>query len=122
MKDLTAGMTPKYICMESWIGSENVLVTASTQKVGDDTIYMIYQDPYTKMVAYPSGDSRYYQGQLSDFTADKWDKATPITGENSYKILFDVTSVKPTVAIDDNAAPVDDDDDGSSSTSSDFRK
>jgi len=55
---------------------------------------MIYQSPYTKMVAYPSGDAKYYEGEMSEFSADKWSKATPITGVDAYKLEFDITAIK----------------------------
>jgi len=77
-----------------WVGAKKVIISAPTQKVGDQTIYMIYQKPYTKMVAYPSGDAKYYEGEMSDFSADKWSKATPITGVNAYKLEFDITAIK----------------------------
>ena len=56
-----------------------------TARVGNNTVYMVYNDVYTKMVD-SNGVAKYYQGQTNLFNPANWDSYTS-AGDN-YRLHF----------------------------------
>jgi len=81
------GFTKKLVVMNGpWIGGDTF---ADVKKVNDRDVYMIYQDPYTKMVS-KNGEEKYYNGKISDFDPSKWNTYSN-TGGGKYLFNDDFT-------------------------------
>ena len=72
----TDGNTPlqNVFMYGAYIGPEILVIKAV--KMGDDIVYMVYHDVYTKMVAWPSNTPKYYIGHTTAFDAAQWDSYT----------------------------------------------
>jgi hypothetical protein len=44
--------------------------------MGNQTVYIIYDSPFTKMVQWPSNIAKYYTGNISSFSTANWDTYT----------------------------------------------
>ena len=53
-----------------WITQEKSSI--KDVEYGDEVIYMIYEDHYTKMVSYPSMIAKYYKDIISNFNINNW--------------------------------------------------
>lgn len=63
----------KYKLYGPWIGPTEIEVIRTAQLGNGETVYMIQQGQYTKMVS-TNGQARYYIGSPNDFDLLKWNQ------------------------------------------------
>lgn len=84
------GGVPKYIIFGSWIGGQ--LIGTETRRLNNgQTIYIVEDGPYTKMVT-RNGQGKYYVGKINQFDPNAWDSYS-VAPPGAYNVRLPYESV-----------------------------
>ena len=78
-------ISPTYFITGPSVASGTQIPVSNIVPMGSQTVYIIYDHPYTKMVQWPSNIAKFYSGIISIFSTANWDTYS-IQGPGQYII------------------------------------